>query len=1526
MHIALITEKKYYEIFLPDLISGKFWIVDEEGEYDNNRLLGIEAMSDGQHWIAKSTDAVAFTAFTKSGQEDDKIVFEEGGLYPILLGPERERSFLIADNLEEGNELYVKYRVTGPVQMIIGKDPQCDIIYHNNYVSSAHARLSYQNGSWMIQDYESKNGVYVNKHRVNGNGELSCGDIIYIFGMKIIIGGDFFAINNPGNSVTVRNANVAEYSLKEKEILKPWKEKKENFYYRSPRFQRDITPLELKVDMPSQRDRAENTPIFLTLMPAMLMGVASFSSGLVTTINTVNNGGKIITSLPTLVMSISMLIGMVVFPFIMKSRDKKNKKEKEEIRRERYHKYLLELKKEISRNIKVQEEILRENEPNIIEFTNSNEFWKRKLWYKTPQHSDFLWLRLGVGNVDMYSEIKFPEERFSIDDDVLKDDLFNFQKEERLLKNVPICIPLKEERVVGIVGNDSRLVLVNNILAQLAVLHSYNEVKIVCITESRDFAKLGAIRFAHHIWDNEENFRFFATNEDNARELSIQMNRIISNREEEGEKGDPLPYYVVISTSKSLEKKCTFINEILSKPELPGFMVITAYEELKDLPKECNSIIEINEQMGMLSQRDASKPVGFMQDPVSSQDLEKIVFKTSGYKLDLQQGRFNLPSCISFLDMYKVGKFEYLNVRERWKNNNPVLSLQAPVGVDTNGETFYLDLHEKFHGPHGLVAGMTGSGKSEFIITYVLSLAVNYHPNEVAFVLIDYKGGGLVGAFENEHYRLPHLAGTITNLDLSAITRSILSIKSELKRRQNMFNIARDIANEGTMDIYKYQKMFRQGLVKEPLPHLFIISDEFAELKSQQPEFLDQLISTARIGRSLGVHLILATQKPSGVVNEQIWANSKFKVCLKVQDRSDSMDMLKRPDAASLIETGRFYLQVGYNELFELGQSAWCGAAYTNSDDASKIVDGNIEMLDNLGNTIEKLKPSSTDKAKENGKQIVRIMEYLTDLAKTDSITERQLWLPTIPADITLEEVLTKYSVHKTFEWNLNCIIGELDDPYTQSQRAFSIDFSKEGNLLIYGSAGSGKELLLTTMLLSLYREYTAAQLNTFVIDFGAESLNIFNSAPQMGNVFLSGDEDKITTLFTMLEKEVKVRKKLLSGSGLNFREYNETAEEKLPFILLIVNNYTAFVEENEWAEKDISTLTRECTKYGIFVVATSTSASGVRFRVAQNFGRFLCMQLNDKSDYTTILGRTQGVYPSAIYGRGILKQDEVYEFQVALPTKNLTEQKDYILKLCGFLSENDESRAKGIPEVEKNIDFKKLITGNELEYSKLPVGVGFANYEPANWDFHNENIVSISSMDAQLAFGVSFGLLKVFAQKENTEFIFLNINREMEENFELPHQTFVDKYDDIIVRLFMNAVTRNNAYKRKEETDMHPIVCLIQDPVSIQNRLDVDKCDKFKSMMIKTFGFTNMFFIIVNPYKDLVKLSMESWYQDRCSGNGFWAGAGIGKQIALKIQDTDYDLNGKFDLSSGFIVYEGKAKHVRFVSTLVNAGGEDDE
>ena len=258
---------------------------------------------------------------------------------------------------------------------------------------------------------------------------------------------------------------------------------------------------------------------------------------------------------------------------------------------------------------------------------------------------------------------------------------------------------------------------------------------------------------------------------------------------------------------------------------------------------------------------------------------------------------------------------------------------------------------KKHHGPHGLVAGTTGSGKSETLQTYMLSLAVNYSPDDIGFFIIDYKGGGMANLFKG----LPHMIGQISNLSGNQVKRAMISIKSENRRRQRVFT------EHGVNNINAYTKLYKNGEAAQPVPHLFIIVDEFAELKKEEPDFMQELISVAQVGRSLGVHMILATQKPNGTVDDNIWSNSKFRLCLRVQDKQDSNDMLHKPDAAYITQAGRCYLQVGNDEVYELFQSGFSGAVYdehaaVGNTEIARIIGltGRVEMTGNTGKISQK--------------------------------------------------------------------------------------------------------------------------------------------------------------------------------------------------------------------------------------------------------------------------------------------------------------------------------------------------------------------------------------------------------------------------------------------------------------------------------------------------------------------------------------------------------------------------------------------
>ena len=530
---------------------------------------------------------------------------------------------------------------------------------------------------------------------------------------------------------------------------------------------------------------------------------------------------------------------------------------------------------------------------------------------------------------------------------------------------------------------------------------------------------------------------------------------------------DCKPYYLIITDNYVNIRRLDIMKDITEINNNYGFSLVILENLMSRLPSKCNNFITIGDKSSSILENayENQRTINFMDEIDYDINMADVSKKLFNIPIEFEKGGKELPNTITFLEMEAVGKVEGLNIINRWKNNDPTKSLKAEVGIDENGDTIYLDLHEKYHGPHGLIAGMTGSGKSEFIITYVLSMAINYSPDIVSFILIDYKGGGLAGAFENKNagIKLPHLAGVITNLDKAEISRTLVSIDSELRRRQVIFNKARDLLGESTIDIYKYQKYYLEGRLTEAVPHLIIICDEFAELKAEQPEFMKELISTARIGRSLGVHLILATQKPSGVVDGQIWSNSKFKLCLKVQSKEDSNEVLKTPLAAEIKEPGRAYLQVGNNEIFELLQSAYSGAAAVSEGEEDK--EFSIYELDFSGK--RSLVYQNKKKKQKSKTQLEAVVDYIKDFCEQTGIERLpSICMPPLPETIAYEQSEKKSGS----EIWVN--IGIVDEPERQLQEKLELNLSTQ-NYMIIGSAQSGKTNLLQTIIRGVAENYT---------------------------------------------------------------------------------------------------------------------------------------------------------------------------------------------------------------------------------------------------------------------------------------------------------------------------------------------------------------------------------------------------------------------------------------------------------------------
>ena len=566
---------------------------------------------------------------------------------------------------------------------------------------------------------------------------------------------------------------------------------------------------------------------------------------------------------------------------------------------------------------------------------------------------------------------------------------------------------------------------------------------------------------------------------------------------------------------------------------------------------------------------------------------------------------------------------------------------------------------------------------------------------------------------------LPHLLGTITNLDGAQSMRALASINAEIHRRERLFG------EFEVNHINQYQKKFKNGEATEPLPHLFLISDEFAELKVNQPDFIKELVSIARVGRSLGVHLILATQKPSGVVDDQIWSNSRFKIALKVADRSDSNEMLHTPDAAEITQTGRAYLQVGNNEVYELFQSAWSGADYQPDKDDMGIEDHTIYLINELGQ-YEILNEDlsgleDVDEIKEVPTELDAIVHHIQLLCEEQEIPPvPQPWLPPLKERIALDELEeVQPAVAWAQEKPLSVLLGMADIPQAQKQEAVSINLSKDGHILLYGSPGTGKTTFLQTAGMDLARKFSPKALTMYLMDFGTNGLAPLSKLPQVADTMLLDQTEKISKFVRIMERELNRRKKLLADYGVGTLElYRQASGQEEPAIVILLDSYEAFKEEAYEAElfKLLVRISREGLSIGVHLLVTAGRQTNLRAQLYSNFKHQLSLPQNEAGEVRAIVGSTPlAMTMEDIKGRALMKREEVDVIQLALPVygANDTQVLNNLRQAVASLQEAwTGQRPSAIPMVPEELTmdvFLNLPTTQEaIQNHELPIGLEF--------------------------------------------------------------------------------------------------------------------------------------------------------------------------------------------------------------------------
>ena len=1517
MQIVVIKKENLCKYPFPNELINSYWIKDYD-EFGNEReLISVEKVNNS--WVLVSND---LCKIVDNDIELDSVSVEINKFYVLKIKSNNSITNAIIYVCNENDIAYESYLVEDG-EYTIGSGSNQSIVINSGMVSNEHCILVKQNNRYLIRVKDTNSLVYVNDRRET-NKILENGDIIFISGYKIIVLNSYIIINNSMNGVSINTNKIQKMFLPQYNGTLEASIDDENaelytdadYYSRAPRFVTSILDEEIHIDSPPGKVEPDDTPVLYTVGPMLTMSLSSIVTASTSVINLANGKTTFWAVFPALLIAVGMLASTLLWPSLLRKFQRKKQIKQEEDRQRKYSNYLVEKKNKIENLRTNQFQILMENyqEPKNLENIILNR--KRHLWERQIKSDDFLNVRLGIGVIPLKVKLSYSQEDFTMVSDNLKDGLNQLVDASRDIINAPVTISLTERNKLVLIGEKNyKESMLKSIILQLVTYQSYDDLKLVLMVNDNSSDMWNDLKILPHMWSNARDIRFYGNNYDDMSKISFYLEQVFmarkysedsSNNRVELNLGyrNVKPYYLIIVDNIRKNKNIEIINKILKEENNLGFGLIVINDGIGDLPNECNDFLTAAGDKSAIIKNDLHKDnqQTFIMDNIDNIDLSLMCEKLANIPIKLPMMLDEQKSYVGFLEMYKVGKIESLNILDRWVNNNPVNSLSVPIGMHMDGEVFNLDLHEKFHGPHGLIAGMTGSGKSEFIITFVLSMCLNFSPLEVSFVLIDYKGGGLTGAFENKltGVRLPHLAGTITNLDKAEIKRSLSSIQSELKRRQALFNKAKQELNESTLDIYKYQKLYRDGLIKEPISHLFIVSDEFAELKSQQPEFMDELISAARIGRSLGVHLILATQKPSGIVDDQIWSNSKFKICLKVQEKADSMEVIKCPDAANLKKVGRFYLQVGYNDYFAMGQGAYASCKYIPRDKISKNVDRNISFINNIGDVVKSIETVKREELVSYGEELPNILKYIYEVAKSKNLEAEKLWLDKIGSEIFVNDLINKYAF-KGEKWNIVPVIGEYDDPNNQRQDLLTLDFNNSGNTLIYGV--SGKEIMLTSIIYSLIIMHTAEEINFYIIDFGTEMFGMFKNAPQVGDIVYINESEKLTNLFGMIASEIERRKKLFVEYNGDYNTYIKNSGKYVPRYIIVINNYEIFDETYEDYVELVSGFSREGERYGISFIITATGVNAVRGKTQQNFNKQLCLDFNDSGDYMSILGSTHGMIPSDILGRGLVKLNgEIYEYQTAYPCK-WDDVNNYIKNICYKLSESLKVRAKKIAVLPQHVRLDDVLS-KITDIRNIPIGIVKNTLEVSTFNFNKSIISLVMAQDGSLLDKFIPSLGQVFQKVNNTELYMIDSDEVIKDTSVFTNY-YSSNYDDAL-RKFIEISSNNNGKMN---------VFVIYGLDSFKNGLSYDDQTKLKDLLQQVKSRQHIRVVIADAVSKIKNYEYDDFYRENVQPiYGIWVGSGITEQFTLKSSTYNRETRSQIESDFGYNVNRGVATLIKLL------------
>ncbi len=890
---------------------------------------------------------------------------------------------------------------------------------------------------------------------------------------------------------------------------------------------------------------------------------------------------------------------------------------------------------ELRAHLADERELRHRAAPDVMELAHQAATHDKRLWNRARRSPDFLELRVGLGTVTPELDIKAEGQG---DDDLILEIADAVAEFDRLV-DVPVTVHLPEAGVVGAVGATTETArFAGGLALQAACLHSPEDLVIAsAIPHERGVNEW--LKWLPHTRSKNSPIgeAHLAGDPDAAATLIRAVSRVAETRSMiADQKLDPRWPWVLLLVDRSLEPDPAITARLLDLGASVGVSVVWLAESDRFVPRQAEVVARLRTPgEGVPSslsyvdpERDAQEfepvRVGTAVAERTARALAPLVDATA------TNAAATVPSMVTLFEALGVERIDPDWIAEQWLTDRGY-ALPTPVGL-TDAGPLTLDLVR--HGPHGLIGGTSGAGKSELVQSLVANLIALNSPERVNLLFIDYKGGALSGLFSD----VPHAVGAVTNLDAMLSLRALTSLKAELDRRMALFEQKRvkDIA-----------EMLERHPAEAPAS-LVIVVDEFASLVRELPEFVEGIVSIAERGRSLGIHLLLSTQRPSGSINENIQQNTNLRMSLRMLDAGESNNVIGTADAATIPGhlKGRGYARLGPGELIAF-QSSWSGAPLGGEDGLRPIVVAPFTTLPETAASIPPMVavgPSAPvddnpgcsgsvtpGRAGSNATELDAVLDAVVEAASRLGMGRgRAPWLETLPNLVPLDTVLADPRSAAVSASSVT--IGMVDNPEAQDQYPANIDLDDGGGLAVYGSGGSGKTTtLLTAVCSAAIRDSQAGggQLTIFGIDFASRQLGVLQQLPQCEVVANGDDLEAVTRIIATVTRLFAERQAVAADAAAR----NEPATAETP-VLLVIDGYDALAETFSsagnvtallpWFDRIVNLITQG-RQVGIHCLLATGSQSGPSARLMNTISNRITLRQTDDTAY-----RSFGV-PSAI-------------------------------------------------------------------------------------------------------------------------------------------------------------------------------------------------------------------------------------------------------------------------------------------------------